>query len=80
MGSETGMLKAAAVAPQSASIPVRPHGPQVLCAARRLYQGSVRGPAAAVTAAASHRAVGNLVSLWVFALIPLSITNKHSGS
>lgn len=82
LGPRLGRWNATAVGSQSASIPARPHRPQVQCAAPALYQGSVRGPGCS-----SHRSsvptvpwVTFVSPLWVFALIPLSITNKHSGS
>lgn len=47
-----------------------------------LYQGSVRGPGCSSHCSSVPTVpwVTFVSPLWVFALIPLSITNKHSGS
>lgn len=61
LGSRLGCWKAAAVGSQSASIPVCPHCPQVLCAARRFIPG-LRAWAGLQQSLQQrpHRAVGNL--------------------
>lgn len=75
LGPRLGRWNAAAVGSQSASVPRARIAPKRGVQPAALYQGS------------SHRSsvpavpwVTFVSPLWAFALIPLSITNKHSGS